>query len=283
MKIATFVFFIFIQLTFISSCTESENKDYTFIQKFGMNRKFYKNNKLRLSYIIRPGDGPTLVLIPGSFSDASQWEDVLPFLDNNLNLLLIEVRGHGKSWPPLVNGTIEELANDVMTVTDAEKLDRFYVGGHSIGGMIAKEVGRVWPQNIAGVISIEGWTHWRVAKEAFNSDMYSTLSKEQDQKRLDSRKRGAGHWTKDQRESFAQIWRKWDKGKEFISTTTLPVLELYGDRGKQKATREQLHLLDRENIILQWINDASHSLPLEEPETVAHAITEFIEDIEKQK
>jgi pimeloyl-ACP methyl ester carboxylesterase len=283
LKIFSLSILCLFQLFFFNACTEKKNKDYPFIQKYQMSRKFIENENLRLSYLVRAGKGPTLVLIPGSFSDTSQWRDVLSHLDPQLGLILIEVRGHGKSWPPPENGTIEELANDVMTVTNCEKVDRFYVGGHSIGGMIAKEVGRRWPLRVAGVISIEGWTHWRVTKDAFNGDMYSTLSKEQDQKRLDSRKRGAGHWTKDQRDSFAQIWRKWEKGKEFISTTTLPVLELYGDRGKQKATREQLHLADRNNIIIQWINNSSHSLPLEEPGKVAHAITEFIERLEKQK
>jgi pimeloyl-ACP methyl ester carboxylesterase len=56
----------------------------------------------------------------------------------------------------------------------------------------------------------------------------------------------------------------------------LPVLELYGDRGRERPHREQLYLPNRKNIILHWIEDASHNLPVEEPEKVAKVITEFI-------
>jgi pimeloyl-ACP methyl ester carboxylesterase len=248
-----------------------------------MNRKMIDHEDVRLSYVVRPGDGPTLLLIPGSFSDVSQWETIFPRLGKNLNLILTEVRGHGKSWPPPVNGSIEELAEDVMIVADNEKLDRFYVGGHSIGGMIAKEAGCRWPERINGVISIEGWTHWRVSREAFNADMYSTLTPEEEKKRLESRERGAGHWSDEQRESFGTIWRKWEKGVDFVQNTPLPVLELYGDRNRKPASREQLYLPDRQNIRLVWIKNASHSLPLEEPEKVAVSINEFITTIEEVK
>ncbi len=268
---------------FLDSCQNDDTREYPFVEKFGMSRKMIDYGDVRLSYVVRPGDGPMLLLIPGSFSDVSQWEMIVPRLGKDLNLILTEVQGHGKSWPPPVNGSIEELAEDVMIVADNEKLDRFYVGGHSIGGMIAKEVGRRWPERIKGVISIEGWTHWRVSREAFNADMYSTLTPEEEKKRLEARERGAGHWSDEQRKSFGTIWRKWEKGLDFLQNTPLPVLELYGDRNRKPASREQLYLPDRQNIRLVWIKNASHKLPLEEPEKVAISINEFITTIEKEK
>jgi pimeloyl-ACP methyl ester carboxylesterase len=267
---------LLISSIFCTSCSHEEKGDYAFIENNGMTRMMVEQGEVRLSYVIRPGSGPTLVLIPGSFSDVSQWETMIPLLNNDLNLVLVEVRGHGKSWPPPVNGTIEQLAEDVLIVADKEKLNRFYVGGHSIGGMIAKEVGRRWPERLMGVISIEGWTHWQVSREAFNADMYSTLTPEEKKKRIELRKRGAGHWSKEQRTSFGKIWRKWERGVEFLKHTKLPVLELYGDRGREPASREQLFLAERKNIRLVWIHNASHKIPLEEPGRLAEIINEFI-------
>ncbi len=137
--------FILISSIFCTSCSHEERGDYSFIENNGMVRKIVEQREVRLSYVVRPGEGPTLVLIPGSFSDVSQWETIVPLLDKDINLILVEVRGHGKSWPPPVDGTIELLAEDVMIVADKERVNQFYVGGHSIGGMIAKEVGRCWP------------------------------------------------------------------------------------------------------------------------------------------
>ncbi len=265
------------------ACNNDNNKSDLSPKKHLMVRKMIELEDGKLSYFVRPRDGPTLILIPGSFSDARQWNEVVPRLTENLNLILIEVRGHGQSWPPPVNGSIEQLASDVMSVADKEKLGRFYVGGHSIGGMIAKEVGRRWPQRIAGVISIEGWTHWRALRDAFNGDMYSTLTPEQEKKRLQGQQLVVGHWTDEQRHNFGQIWRKWDKGKEFLQTTTLPVLELYGDRGRKRPSLEQLHIPEKSNVRVRWVENASHSLPLERPREVATAIMDFIEQTESSE
>ncbi|MCK5457477.1 MAG: alpha/beta hydrolase, partial [Melioribacteraceae bacterium] len=212
-----------------------------------------------------------------------QWNEVIPVLGKDLNLILIEVRGHGKSWPPPIDGTIEQLAKDVILVADNEKLGHFYVGGHSIGGMISKEVGRSWPQRVKGVISIEGWTHWQASRDAFNGDMYGTLTPVQQKKRLKGRKIGAGHWTKEQRNDFATIWRKWERGMEFLQNTNLPIIEIYGDRGKKRPSLKQLHIPDRSNIEVHWIYNASHSLPLERPGEVATTIMEFIKKLESRK
>ncbi len=263
------------------SCIEQESLDFD-NQHLSV-RKMIEINDVKLSYVVRPGDGPTLILIPGSFSDVNQWNEVVPFLGKNLKLILIEVRGHGKSWPPPIDGTIEQLAKDVMVVADNEEPGRFYIGGHSIGGMISKEVGRSWPQRIKGIISIEGWTHWRASRDAFNGDMYSTLTPEQDKKRLEGREMGAGHWNDEQRQDFASIWRKWEKGMEFLQNTNLPVIEIYGDRGRNRPSLEQLYVPDRPNIEVHWINNASHSLPLEKPEEVATTIIQFVERIETRE
>ena len=285
------IFFIIIILLSFISCVEQE----TNVPHLGKNtqslimpqeksiRKTIEFDNVKLSYVVRSGDGPTLILIPGSFSDANQWNEVIPVLGKDLNLILIEVRGHGKSWPPPIGGTIEQLAKDVMLVADNEKLGRFYVGGHSIGGMISKEVGRSWPQRVKGVISIEGWTHWQASRDAFNGDMYGTLTPEQQKKRLEGRKIGAGHWTKEQRSNFASIWRKWERGLNFLQNTNLPIIELYGDRGKKRPSQKQLYIPNRPNIEVHWINNASHSLPLERPGEVATIIMELVQKIESRK
>ncbi len=253
------------------------------IPKEAQIHKMIEFDNIKLSYLVRPGNGPTLILIPGSFSDANQWNEVIPVLGKDLNLILIEVRGHGKSWPPPIDGTIEQLAKDVILVADNEKLEHFYVGGHSIGGMISKEVGRSWPQRVKGVISIEGWTHWQASRDAFNGDMYGTLTPEQQKKRLNGRKIGAGHWTKEQRNDFATIWRKWERGMEFLQNTNLPIIEIYGDRGKKHPSLKQLYIPERPNIEVRWIKNASHSLPLEKPREIALVINEFIKKIESGK
>src|SRR5690606_34524926 len=85
-------------------------------------RKHIPTDEGDISYEIRRGTGPALVLLHGSFNDNRQWDALLPALDPNLTLVLIELRGHGASWPPPAHGSIEQFAKDAMRAMEAEEI-----------------------------------------------------------------------------------------------------------------------------------------------------------------
>lgn len=233
----------------------------------------------QLCCVQRVGEGPTLMLIPGTFSDSRAFAWMVPHLDPSFNLLLVENRGLGRSWPPPENGSIEQCAQDELRIANELDIESFYVGGHSLGGMISIEMARVAPERLRGVISIEGWSHWTAARDAFAGDMASTLSEVQIAEQAAYRQELLKDWTEEQRSAFGRIWRKWD-GEPTLKTTSLPVLELYGDRGRKPATRDQLRIPNRENIRLRWFAGAAHKLPYERPRVVATVINEFIRSCE---
>jgi pimeloyl-ACP methyl ester carboxylesterase len=231
-----------------------------------------------LSYFTRGGPGPDLILIPGSFNDRRAFGDVIPNLDREIRTIIVENRGHGGSWPPPRDGSIEKFARDVLCVADKASTSRFFVGGHSIGGMTALEVGRVAPERVIGVISIEGWTNAGAAKMAFGDLPVGTMPQEVAERRSALRASVIENWSEEQKKSFASIWRRWD-GTDFLETTSLPVLEIWGDRGRPRPDIERLLIPRRDNIEVMWIENASHSLPLEAPRQVADAINGFIRRI----
>ena len=219
--------------------------------------------------------GPAVVLVPGSFQDAAQWDGVVARLSEDLDLVIVELRGHGESWPPPRNGSIEQFAGDVLVAIDALSIDRFHVGGHSIGGMVALEVAREREAKVKGVLLVEGWTNHRAADDAFDGVMGNTLSAAQQVRLEESRQRATSRWSLDARKAFSAIWRAWD-GYDFLCRTDLPVLEIYGDRGRPQPDHSALHIPERPNIELRWIEGASHALPFERPADVARAFMEFI-------
>ena len=228
-----------------------------------------------IAYHVRAGKNPPLVMIPGSFNAAGALRAIIEQLDAALSVVVVDLRGHGGSWPPPTNGSIELFAQDVLQVVDRLSLTRIFIGGHSIGGMIALEVARVRPQILQGVISIEGWTNHYAQRDAFQDDTMSTLSDGQLAEREQLRQNVLRRWTRRQQTAFAAIWRTWD-GYDLLQRTDLPLLELYGDRGREPATHEQLHIPRRDNIELRWLAGASHSLPLERPREVARLIADFM-------
>ncbi len=228
-----------------------------------------------LVYLQCQRSGPSLFLIPGSFGDCLVFDQVVPNLPEDFNMVIGEIRGHGGSWPPPAKGSIEQFASDMIRIADAAFLGSFYVGGHSMGGMISLEVGRRWPERVRGVISIEGWTRSE-ATEAFKSVIVNTLSDEQMAKRQITRERVTKDWSEEQVREFARIWRRWD-GYEFLATTEKPILEIWGDRGLPTPTLRELLIPERKNIEVVWMEGASHSLLLERPREVAAAISSFIQ------
>lgn len=233
----------------------------------------------QLCCVRRKGTGPTLMLIPGTFSDSRTFHWLVPHLNQELDLLLVENRGLGKSWPPPENGSIPQCARDALLIAQAMNVSSFYVGGHSLGGMISIELAGVAPEKLRGVISLEGWTHWHAARDAFDHDMKSSLSENELKLFAEYRQLMLHKWSEKQVKDFGRIWRKWD-GQPILQTTALPVLELYGDRGKPPARLEQLKIPNRKNIELKWIKNSSHKIHFERPKIVADAMNQFIKNCE---
>lgn len=218
---------------------------------------------------------PPLVLIPGSFDDRAVFAPLIGHLGDDAAVCVIELPGHGRSWPPAVHGSIEQFAEQVVGVLDVLYDRPVCVGGHSIGGMVAIQVAGSAPERVAGVISLEGWTSHRAARAAFGGDMTGTLSARQEADRQARRARVTGRWSADQVSRFSRIWRRWDGGA-ILAATRLPVLEMYGDRGRAAPTRAALGLPARTNIQLRVIAGVSHYLHVERPGEVAQACRRFL-------
>lgn len=228
---------------------------------------------------VREGN-PCLVLIPGSHQDSRQWNEVIGGLPDSLGLAVVDLPGHGQSVELPQDPSIERFALDVWKVVDAIAFDgRLYVGGHSLGGMVAIEMARVRPSHVKGVISVEGWTNCRAAQDAFAWRMDETLTAELLAKQADLRAKATGHLTEGQRATVSGIWKRWD-ASAFLQGTDLAILELWGDRGREKPALSQLHIPLRGNICVRWFENASHNLPLQRPLEVARCIMEFIERVE---
>ena len=236
----------------------------------------------QLAYYTREGEGPNLVLIPGSWGDYRVFNHLVEFLDRDLNLIIVELRGHNGSQPPSTNCSMELFAEDVLRVVDAIGLKRFYVGGHSIGGMLPIEIAGRRPEQVAGAIAMEGWTYWEVQREAFGTGPDTTLTPEQDVERKANRARVYDTLTKEQISSFASVWRRWD-GYPILKTTPVPILEIWGDRGKPQPSRQSMRIPDRPNIDLVWIEGASHAMLVQRPDAVAEAVNAFIHNIEESQ
>lgn len=102
-----------------------------------------------------PAGGPTLALIHGWACDRSDFDAVTDHLPEGYRVLAIDLAEHGESRSTRNVWTMEEFARDVAAVLEAESVDTCTVAGHSLGGAVAVEVGRLLPDTVSHVVALD--------------------------------------------------------------------------------------------------------------------------------
>lgn len=214
-------------------------------------------------YVRRPAAAqPTLVLVPETHGDRTQFYEpaFLGGLPGGLGLVIVESRGQGRSWPPpsRAQASIERYASDVLEIVGPAGVSDWFVGGHSLGGMIAIEIARRRPPGLRGVIALEGWVHHTVQRRAFPEKTPRTEAQRAGMKAQRDERYRTQRWTAEEYAALGQIWTAWSGGERILRETQYAVLSVWGDRGRERPPREALLLPDRPNIRVEWIDGADH-------------------------
>lgn len=91
-------------------------------------------NGLRLAYRV-VGEGEPLVLLHGFYGTGESWDPLLEGLSSSFQLIVPDLRGHGRTTNPDGVFTHRESANDVYALLDHLGIERFRGMGFSSGGM----------------------------------------------------------------------------------------------------------------------------------------------------
>lgn len=239
-----------------------------------------------LAYYVKPGRGPTLVLIPETHGDRTQFyvPGFLQNLSSDLQLVVIETRGQGRSWPPptAAQASIEQYATDVLAVVGELGGVPWYVAGHSLGGMVALEIAGRRPSGLRGVIALEGWVHHTVQRNAFPPRQARTESEQAEARRQREERYRTQRWTPEEVATLTRMWTTWNSGERMVRETQYPLLSIWGDRGaERRPTADQLLLPVRSGVEIHWISGADHYIT-DAPfaSEVAATMTRFIERVE---
>lgn len=215
-----------------------------------------------IAWYLKSGTGPTLVLVPETHGDRTQFQEpgFLRALDPACGVLIVESRGQGRSWPPpaAADASIERYASDVLAVVAQARLSAWYIGGHSLGGMIALEIAGRKPAGLRGVIALEGWVHARVQREAFSSSAVTTSEQRDEARRQREERYRSQRWTPEEAASLVRIWSRWEDGERIVRELRYPLLSVWGDRGAPRPSREKLLLPAAPHIEVRWIAGSDH-------------------------
>ncbi len=101
------------------------------------------------------GQGPAILLLPGLGATAHSFDDIAPRLAVGHRVVAMTRRGTGYSSRPDFGFDTPRLAQDVLQVMDAMKLDQVLLVGHSIAGEELTWLGGHHPERFTGLVYLD--------------------------------------------------------------------------------------------------------------------------------
>lgn len=97
----------------------------------------------------RAGQGPPLLLLHGWGGSSRHWLGAFAALSAHHDVVALDLPGFGASPPPEAPFTLGGLAATIGACADALSLQRFALGGHSLGAALALLVASARPEAVA--------------------------------------------------------------------------------------------------------------------------------------
>ncbi len=99
------------------------------------------------------GDGFPLILIRGLSSDVYRWPpNFIAELSKHLKIILFDNRGAGRTDKPVIEYSIEMMADDTTGLMKVLNIEKAHILGYSMGGHIAQEIALKYPEKVKKLI-----------------------------------------------------------------------------------------------------------------------------------
>lgn len=126
----------------------------------------YKKHSLKLSngetiaYVEEGNkENKTLLLIHGNFSSSLHHARAIKNLSPHFHVIAPDMRGFGDSTYNTRISTLKELADDLVLLLDALKLEKVFILGWSLGGGVVMEMAAHYPERVEKLILMGSTTH----------------------------------------------------------------------------------------------------------------------------
>jgi pimeloyl-ACP methyl ester carboxylesterase len=102
-------------------------------------------------------DAPAIMLLHGSNADLHTWQAWVDALRGQYRVIRFDQVGHGLTGPdPQHDYSRDNYVEDIREVADALGLDRFILGGNSMGGKHALAFAVAHPDRLTGLVLVDG-------------------------------------------------------------------------------------------------------------------------------
>jgi pimeloyl-ACP methyl ester carboxylesterase len=245
-------------------------------------------------YIGDEGKGFPLVLVHGFFGSSKMWEPQTNFFKNHFRVITPDLPGFGKSNKAKSHNNIQSIANLLLDCLEEKKIYKFYLLGHSMGGMIVQEMAKKVGDKISKLIC------YSTGPTGEMPDRFETI----DQSRENLKNKGlettvknitktwfvkgesakyfdicieAGNQTSMETADNALVAMKNWNGVDTLKNIKNETLIVWGDQDKS-YNLEQVKTLENniENSKLIIFKNCAHNVHLEKPDQFNNTIKDFL-------
>lgn len=104
------------------------------------------------------GEGPPLLLVSGLGGLADYWRPQLAEYAKRFTVIVHDHRGMGASTHDRITYSVAQMADDVIRLMDALRIDCAHIVGHSTGGAIGQVLALDHPERVARLVLYATWT-----------------------------------------------------------------------------------------------------------------------------
>ena len=245
-------------------------------------------------YIGDDGKGFPLVLVHGFLGSSKMWEPQVNFFKDRFRVITPDLPGFGESNKVKSQNSIQSIANLLLDCLEEKKIDKFYLLGHSMGGMIVQEMAKKHGNKILKLVC------YSTGPRGEMPGRFETV----DQSRENLKKKGlevtakniaktwfilgekakyfdlcleAGRQTSIEAADNALIAIKnWD-GVENLQDIKISTLIIWGDKDKSYNLKQVQTLeenISDSNLVI--FKGCAHNVHLEQPDQFNHTIKNFL-------
>lgn len=147
-----------------------------------MKEERVRTNQIELQVRDYQHEGEAIIFLHFSGANLMMWQPVVPYFQDRFRVILVDLRGHGKSYIPEGGYHMDEMACDVIGVMDHLQIDKAHIIGSSLGAEVglslaAKDQERVLSLILDGALNSEFGPYglWEGTEEEFDEHVNTQL------------------------------------------------------------------------------------------------------------
>jgi 2-succinyl-6-hydroxy-2,4-cyclohexadiene-1-carboxylate synthase len=141
-------------------------------------------NQIELQIQDYPHPGAALIFLHFSGANLMMWSRAVPYFQEDYRVILVDLRGHGRSDRPESGYHMDDMARDVLGIMDQLHLEQAHIIGSSLGAEVGLSMAASYPQRVLslvcdGALSSESGPYgtWDGSEAEFEAHVTGRLAK----------------------------------------------------------------------------------------------------------